>query len=107
MTFSALIPDYLVLVRGVDVFHLMHDGRTAPHVPTDGVRLAEDALVYDLGVTPPLPAIQSDTLVQSGVKQTDRGAIVSWMRTWRSSKAMPSGEPTLGPNCIHTCPAFA
>jgi uncharacterized protein (DUF488 family) len=52
-----LIADYLVLVRGVDVVHLMHDGRSTPHVPTDGVRLAEGALVYDLGVTPPLPAI--------------------------------------------------
>jgi hypothetical protein len=41
-------------VRGVAVVHLMHDGRLTSHVPTDGVRVAEDALVYDVGVTPPL-----------------------------------------------------
>ncbi len=51
-----LIADYLVLVRGIDVVHLMHDGRSAPHVLTEGVRLAGDALVYDVGVTPPLSA---------------------------------------------------
>lgn len=44
-----LLADHLVLVRGVDVIHLMHDGRRTPHPPTDGVRLAGDALVYDLG----------------------------------------------------------
>jgi uncharacterized protein (DUF488 family) len=49
-----LLADYLVLVRGVAVVHLMHDGRLTSHVPTDGVRVAEDALVYDVGVTPPL-----------------------------------------------------
>jgi uncharacterized protein (DUF488 family) len=49
-----LIADHLVLVRGVDVVHLMHDGRATPHVPTQGVRLAGDALVYDLGTTQPL-----------------------------------------------------
>jgi len=50
-----LLADHLVLVRGVEVTHLMHDGRLAPHVPTQGVRLAGDTLVYDVGVTPPLP----------------------------------------------------
>jgi uncharacterized protein (DUF488 family) len=50
-----LIADHLVLVRGIDVVHLMHDGRSAPHVPTEGVRLADDRLVYDVGSTPPLP----------------------------------------------------
>jgi uncharacterized protein (DUF488 family) len=49
-----LIADYLVLVRGINVVHLMHDGRSTPHVLTEGVRLAQDALVYDVGVTPPL-----------------------------------------------------
>jgi uncharacterized protein (DUF488 family) len=52
-----LIADYLVLVRGIDVVHLMHDGRSTPHVVTEGVRLAEDGLVYDVGVTPPLSVI--------------------------------------------------
>jgi uncharacterized protein (DUF488 family) len=50
-----LLADHLVLVRGVDVLHLMHDGRLTPHAPTDGVRLADDELVYDVGATPPLP----------------------------------------------------
>ena len=50
-----LLADHLVLVRGIDVDHLMHDGRLTPHVLTDGVRLADDgALVYDVGATPPL-----------------------------------------------------
>jgi uncharacterized protein (DUF488 family) len=52
-----LIGDYLVLVRGIDVVHLMHDGRSTPHMPTDGVRLTDGALVYDVGATPPLPII--------------------------------------------------
>ncbi|GGY35837.1 DUF488 domain-containing protein [Streptomyces djakartensis] len=43
-----LIADFAVLVRGVPVCHLMHDGRQHVHVPTPGVRLSEDGLlVYD------------------------------------------------------------
>lgn len=42
-----LLADHLVLVRGIDVVHLMHDGRRTPHHPTDGVRLAGGTLVYD------------------------------------------------------------
>jgi uncharacterized protein (DUF488 family) len=50
-----LLADQLVLARGIKVLHLMHDGRLTAHVPTDGVRLADDGvLVYDVGVTPPL-----------------------------------------------------
>ena len=49
-----LLADHLVLVRDVDVVHLMHDGRLTPHAPTDGVRLADGALIYDVGGTPPL-----------------------------------------------------
>jgi uncharacterized protein (DUF488 family) len=49
-----LIADYLVLVRGISVVHLMHDGRRVTHVPTAGVRVAGDDLVYDIGATPPL-----------------------------------------------------
>jgi uncharacterized protein (DUF488 family) len=52
-----LLADHLVLVRGVDVVHIMHDGRLTPHVPTAGVRLDDGALVYDVGVTPPLPDV--------------------------------------------------
>ena len=54
-----LLADHLVLVRGIDVVHLMHDGRHTPHVPTEGVRLAGDALVYDVGITPPLDVARS------------------------------------------------
>ncbi len=49
-----LLADHLVLVSDVEVVHLMHDGRLSPHVLTDGVRLADDGLIYDVGVTPPL-----------------------------------------------------
>jgi uncharacterized protein (DUF488 family) len=51
-----LLADHLVLLRDVEVVHLLHDGRRTPHVPTDGVRVDDGALVYDVGVTPPLTA---------------------------------------------------
>ncbi|GAA0355562.1 DUF488 domain-containing protein [Actinoallomurus spadix] len=48
-----LIADYLVLVRGVPVVHLMHDGRLTPHPPAPGARIREDGLlVYDGGQEP-------------------------------------------------------
>lgn len=43
-----LLADYLTLVRGIDVVHLMHDGRQTSHVPTDGVRSNGNELVYDV-----------------------------------------------------------
>ena len=46
-----LLADHLVLVRGIEVLHLMHDGRLTSHATTEGVRLADDALVYDVGAT--------------------------------------------------------
>jgi uncharacterized protein (DUF488 family) len=49
-----LLADHVTLARGVDVVHLMHDGRHTPHAPTEGVRLAGDRLIYDVGLTPPL-----------------------------------------------------
>jgi len=49
-----LLADYLVLVRGINVVHLMQDGRLTPHAPTAGVRLTGEHLVYDVGATPPL-----------------------------------------------------
>ena len=51
-----LLADHLVLVRGLRVVHLMHDGRHTAHVPTEGVRLDDGALVYDSGAVP-LPQI--------------------------------------------------
>lgn len=52
-----LLADHLVLVREVEVLHLMHDGRTTPHPPTDGVRLSGDRVVYDVGATSALPGL--------------------------------------------------
>ena len=33
-----LLADHLVLVRDVEIIHLMHDGRRTPHAITDGAR---------------------------------------------------------------------
>lgn len=49
-----LVADVAVLVHGVAVRHLRHDGRWDEHVPTEGVRRDGDRLVYDAG-TLPLP----------------------------------------------------
>ena len=43
-----MVADAAVLLRGVEVQHLMPDGRLTPHPPTDGVRVAGDELVYDV-----------------------------------------------------------
>lgn len=42
-----LISDAAVLLHGVDVHHLMANGRTQPHVLTQGVRREGDTLRYD------------------------------------------------------------
>jgi uncharacterized protein (DUF488 family) len=48
-----LIADFLVLVREVEVLHLMPGGRLEPHRPTEGVRVGDDGLlVYDAGAQP-------------------------------------------------------
>ena len=45
-----LLADFVSVARGVEVRHLMHDGRTEVHRPSDGLRLREDGLlVYDGG----------------------------------------------------------
>lgn len=45
-----IIADFAVLVRGVPVLHLAHDGRLVEHVPTAGARVRDDGLlVYDGG----------------------------------------------------------
>lgn len=49
-----LLADHLVLVHGVTVEHLFHDGRLAVHDPTPEARRAGDHVVYDVGVAPPL-----------------------------------------------------
>jgi uncharacterized protein (DUF488 family) len=44
-----LLADHLVVVRGVTVEHLFHDGRLVAHTPSAEVRPAGDHLVYDVG----------------------------------------------------------
>jgi uncharacterized protein (DUF488 family) len=44
-----LISDAAVLLHGVPVQHLMHDGKLRPHIPTEGVRVTEiGKLRYDV-----------------------------------------------------------
>jgi uncharacterized protein (DUF488 family) len=46
-----LLADFVAVARGTEVRHLMHDGRTEAHRPSDGLRLREDGLlVYDSGL---------------------------------------------------------
>ena len=45
-----LVADFACAARGVEVRHLMHDGRLEPHRPSPGLRLRDDGLlVYDAG----------------------------------------------------------
>jgi hypothetical protein len=49
-----MIADFLVLARGLDVRHLMHDGALRPHRPSREARLVPESgvLVYDAGQSP-------------------------------------------------------
>lgn len=49
-----LLADHLVLIRGIEVLHLMHDGRVVAHPVTEGVRVEGGRLVYD-GTVPAVP----------------------------------------------------
>ncbi len=42
-----MIADYLTLVRGVGVRHLMHDGKLRQHRPIPEARVAGEVLIYD------------------------------------------------------------
>lgn len=45
-----LVADFAAVARGIEVRHLMHNGRLEAHRPTPGVRLRDDGLlVYDAG----------------------------------------------------------
>jgi uncharacterized protein (DUF488 family) len=45
-----LVADFACAARGVEVRHLMHDGRLEPHHLSPGLRLRDDGLlVYDAG----------------------------------------------------------
>ena len=41
-----LLADHLVLVDGVELVHLLHDGRLVAHEPTPGARVEGDVVVY-------------------------------------------------------------
>lgn len=43
-----LVADAALLLRGVEVAHLAHDGRTKPHEPSAGARVADGVLRYDV-----------------------------------------------------------
>jgi uncharacterized protein (DUF488 family) len=47
-----LLADHLTLVAGMDVSHLLHDGRRTPHPPTDGVRRLGNSVRYDAAASP-------------------------------------------------------
>jgi uncharacterized protein (DUF488 family) len=48
-----LLADFVSVARGVDVRHLMHDGRIEAHRPSPGLRLRDDGLlIYDAGQAP-------------------------------------------------------
>src|SRR5689334_7507277 len=48
--YRRLVADFVSVARGVEVRHLLHDGRTEAHRPSPGLRLRDDGLlVYDSG----------------------------------------------------------
>lgn len=51
-----LIADAAVMLHDRDVRHVMPDGRLAEHVPTAGLRIAGDVLVYDAAPATPAGA---------------------------------------------------
>jgi uncharacterized protein (DUF488 family) len=44
-----LLADFVSVACGIEVRHLMHDGRTEAHRPSPGLRLRDGLLVYDSG----------------------------------------------------------
>jgi uncharacterized protein (DUF488 family) len=46
-----LLADHLTLVRGVEVTHLLHDGRRTAHPLTKGVRCDGPKVIYDVPAT--------------------------------------------------------
>lgn len=53
-----LLADHLVLVAGVTVEHLFHDGRRTAHEPTAEARVVEGHVRYDVGAPQPLPDLR-------------------------------------------------
>lgn len=53
-----LLSDYLTLVRGVEIQHLMHDALLRQHRRTEGVRVVADHIVYDqVNLQPGVPSV--------------------------------------------------
>ena len=53
-----LLSDYLTLVRGVEIQHLMHDALLRQHRLTEGVRVVADHIVYDqVNLQPGAPSV--------------------------------------------------
>ena len=50
----SLIADYLVIVRGLTVHHLIEIGTSIEHVPHPHARRVDDRLVYEGGTQMPL-----------------------------------------------------
>ena len=46
-----IVADAAVLLRGMEVAHLGHDGRTTPHEPSAGARVVDGLLRYDAADT--------------------------------------------------------
>jgi uncharacterized protein (DUF488 family) len=51
-----LVSDAAVLLHGITVLHLGHDGRLSPHPPSEGARVVSGQLVYDRATTARGPA---------------------------------------------------
>lgn len=43
-----IVADVLVLLHGFEVHHLMHDGRLTLHEPSDGARVSDGAVYWDV-----------------------------------------------------------
>lgn len=50
-----LLADAVVLTREIPVRHVLPEGRLAPHVVTEGARVAGDKVIYDVGIDRLLP----------------------------------------------------
>jgi uncharacterized protein (DUF488 family) len=47
-----LVADAATLLHATSAVHLLHSGKAAPHVPTEGARVDGESLVYDAGIAP-------------------------------------------------------
>ena len=49
----SLVSDYLSACRGVEIVHILEEGKAAPHRLHRAARLVEGKLIYDVGEQPP------------------------------------------------------